>query len=65
MPRRYPWPASALTPADMHLLHEARNTSPQPVHITELIASAVRAMYASAGNQPVLTVLPPTQQEAA
>lgn len=42
---RYPWPASALGPAEMSLLHEARQCSPGRVAITQLVAQAVRAAY--------------------
>ena len=52
MPRpryRYPWPASALTPQDMAVLHSVRETSAKRVHISALVANAVRACY---GHQP-------------
>ena len=42
---RYPWPASALTPDEMALLHHAREHSSGRVPITQLIAEAVRAAY--------------------
>ena len=42
---RYPWPASAILPDDMAMLHRARERSPGRVPITRLIAEAVRAAY--------------------
>jgi hypothetical protein len=51
MPRerqsKYFWPASAITPADMALLHAARETSNPRVPISALIARAVRSQYGS------------------
>jgi hypothetical protein len=41
----YPWPASALTPADMAVLHAVRESSGPRIPITELIARAVRQTY--------------------
>ncbi len=43
-PSKYQWPASALTPADMKLLHAVREARPE-TPITELIARAVRREY--------------------
>ena len=68
---RYPWPASALTPADMAALHAVREAGPSRVPITELIARAVRQVYGEqAETGPVLRVLsppasPPPLKEAA
>jgi len=42
----YPWPASALTQADMSLLHEVRQEGKKRVPITKLVARAVRTTYA-------------------
>ena len=42
---RYPWPASALTQADMAALHAARESARPRIPITELIARAVRVSY--------------------
>lgn len=42
---RYPWPASALTPADMARLHAVREESSPRIPITELIARAVRMAF--------------------
>ena len=62
---RYPWPASALTPADMRALHAVREASTPHVRITDLIAHAVRQVYGQqARTGPDLRVLPhpePTQ----
>ena len=45
MPYRYPWPASALSPADMRLLHRARERDGARRPITRLIAEAVRVCF--------------------
>ena len=42
---RYPWPASALTQADMAVLHAVREGGAEHIPITELIARAVRVTY--------------------
>ncbi len=56
---RYPWPASALTPADMRALHAVREGSSPRVRITDLIAHAVRQVYGHQGQTvPQLRVLP-------
>ena len=56
---RYPWPASALTPADMRALHAIREGSSPRVRITDLIAHAVRQVYGQqAQTVPQLRVLP-------
>ena len=44
-PFRYPWPASALTQADMAVLHAVREGGEMHIPITELIARAVRVTY--------------------
>ena len=49
---RYPWPSSQLTPADMRLLHNARESSPDRTTITELVARAVRAQYGRVAIKP-------------
>jgi hypothetical protein len=49
---RYPWPASALSPSDMALLHEARETSTPRLPITVLIADAIRRTYGQAQPPP-------------
>jgi hypothetical protein len=45
---RYPWPASAISPQDMALLHHVRETTATRLPITELIARAVRQVDAEA-----------------
>lgn len=69
---RYPWPASAISPQDMALLHHVRETSAVCLPITELIARAVRQVYAETQDpenttttMPHLRVLHPQQKEAA
>ena len=59
----YPWPASALSPRDMALLHAVRESSQPRVSITDLVAHAVRTTY---GHQaaPNLRVLPPAEPAA-
>ena len=57
---RYPWPASALSKADLKLLHAVRESSQPHVSITDLIAHAVRATYGQQAVTP-LTVLPPAE----
>ena len=54
---RYPWPASALTPADMAVLHAVRESSHPRVRITDLVAHAVRQTYGRKA-QPTLKILP-------
>ena len=49
---KYPWPASCLTAADMKLLHNARESSPDRPPITQLLAEAVRAAYGHLATQP-------------
>ena len=44
----YPWPASAITPADMALLHRQREENSPRVPINELLARAIRMAYAGA-----------------
>jgi len=43
--QNYPWPASAITEADMALLFQAREHSPSHVPINALIAEAVRKTF--------------------
>ena len=42
---RYPWPASAINPQDMALLHSVREATSPRVPISVLVANAVRAAY--------------------
>ena len=48
----YPWPSSQLTPADMKLLHDVRESSPDRTSITRLIAEAVRIQYGHLASKP-------------
>ena len=49
---RYAWPASQLTPADMRQLYAARESHPDRLPITELVARAVRAQYGHLASKP-------------
>jgi len=51
-PSAYPWPSSALNPADMRLLYLVRETAPTRIPINQLIALAVRQAYASVATEP-------------
>lgn len=53
-PRRskYFWPASAITPDDMALLHAARESSQPRVPISRLIAQAIRNQYGQIVPEP-------------
>ena len=42
---RYPWPASAISPTEMAILHRIREASRPRVPITRLIAQAIRHQY--------------------
>ena len=42
---RYPWPASAIGPIEMAILHRIRESSRPRVPITRLIAQAIRHQY--------------------
>ena len=44
--RKYVWPASALTEADMAALYRARQRSPTKTTIARLVAEAVRKVHA-------------------
>ena len=68
MPRptyRYPWPASAINPEDMALLHSVRESSRPRVPISVLVARAVRATYGQAIQARALTQPPQERKEAA
>ena len=49
---RYPWPASALTPADLNLLYRVRESAPEHIPITQLIQHAVRTTYGEISDIP-------------
>lgn len=51
-PYRYPWPSSQLSAADMRLLHDARESRPDHLPITVLVAQAIRAQFGHLVNQP-------------
>ncbi len=62
---RYPWPASALTKADMALLHACREATHPRVPITMLLAEAVRYRFAStppSGESGATHALSPTMK---
>ena len=42
---RYPWPASAISPTEMAILHRVRESSRPRVPITRLIAQAISNQY--------------------
>ncbi len=47
---RYPWPASALGPDEMAMLHRRRESLRERTPITQLIAEAVRAAYGTVAD---------------
>ena len=47
---RYPWPASAISPIEMAILHRIRESSRPRVPITRLIAQAIRHQYSQSGQ---------------
>ena len=68
MPRpdyRYPWPASAINPKDMALLHSVRESSSPRVPISALVANAVRACYGQDLQAQAHTRQKPERKEAA
>ena len=58
---RYPWPASALTHDEMAMLFLARESNPDRIPITRLIADAVRAQYGHLAH-PLETSTPSKQE---
>lgn len=62
-PFKYPWPASAISPEEMSLLYQARETGPR-MPITRLIARAVRQTYGTA-TATAVPVQPNEKKEAA
>ena len=56
---KYFWPASAITPADMALLHQAREAAATRIPISQLIARAIRETY---GQGPILSLPEPITQ---
>jgi len=69
MPRKpqskYFWPASAITESDMGLLYRARESSPVPVPITQLIARAVRETYGHVAGTVIEMPQPDAERKAA
>jgi hypothetical protein len=61
---RYPWPASAITPKDMALLHSVRETAAKRVPITALVAEAVRQCYGPPQTQ-THNQIPPNERKTA
>ena len=59
---RYPWPASAIGPIEMAILHRIRESSRPRVPITRLIAQAIRHQYSQSG-QVTQTAQPEPQPE--
>jgi hypothetical protein len=57
---KYFWPASAITPDDMALLHAVREGSRPRTPISELIASAIRNQYGAA-DLPTPSIQPEPQ----
>ena len=62
---RYPWPASAITAADMALLHRARQAAAPHIPITELIAQAVREACGHLAQTAPAEISPGERREAA
>ena len=60
---KYFWPASAITPADMALLHAARESTQPRVPISELIARAIRQTYGQATIVPLPAPEPQPRNE--
>jgi len=61
---RYPWPASAITPQDMAVLHSVRENAERRVPISVLVARAVRACYGQA-QQAQTHTRPPQERKIA
>jgi hypothetical protein len=66
-PSKYYWPASAITPADMALLHAVRESSQPRVPISHLIARAIRQQYGQARvpDAPAEPLTHPSERKAA
>lgn len=62
---KYPWPASALAPDDMHLLYRAREASPGRQTITRLLARAVRETFGHLAAAEPTGIAHGVQKEAA
>ena len=62
---RYPWPASAITPQDMAILHAVRESATQRTSITQLIANAVHQTYGQVNVLHLPTTQPQDEKEIA
>ena len=66
---KYFWPASAITEQDMALVYAARETSLPRIPISELIARAVRTVYATEQSHvltlPAASAIQDTERKAA
>ncbi len=62
---RYPWPASAINPRDMTLLHSVRESTSPRVPISVLVARAVRACYGLTLEDAVPNQSQPPQERKA
>ncbi len=51
MNRHYPWPASAIGPEEMRMLHRVRENGAERVPITRLIRDAVIEAYGGQLNE--------------
>jgi hypothetical protein len=60
-----PWPASALSTSDMHLLYVARETLPVRRPITKLLAEAVRETFGHLAHTEVEVPQPERERVAA
>ena len=58
----YPWPASALTSADMLVLYRTKHRSSQRTPIAQLIADAVRRAYGPGARAGALAVMETNNQ---
>ena len=62
---KYFWPASAITPDDMALLYQARESAPVRIPISRLIARAIRQTYGAAMLPVDSITTPPAERRAA
>ena len=69
MPRepqsKYFWPASAITESDMDLLYRARESSPDRIPITRLLAHAIRETFGHLASNASTLIEPDQLKEAA
>jgi hypothetical protein len=62
---KYPWPASAITPEDMALIHAVRESSRPRIPITRLLAHAVRETFGRYAETTPAGKLPEERKDAA